>query len=81
MKAQILGTGCPKCNLLSQRTTDAAREAGVEIELSKVTDIDEILDFGILATPGLVLDGEVVVSGRVPTVADLGQLLLRKAGR
>ena len=75
MKVQILGTGCPKCRLLAQRTEQAAREAGLDVELVKVTDIAEILDFGILSTPGLAVDGQVKLSGKVPTVADLKLLL------
>ncbi len=77
MKVQILGTGCPKCNLLAERVATAAQEAGLEIELSKVTEISEIIAFGVMSTPALVLDGVVLLSGKVPTVPAIRELLNR----
>lgn len=75
MKLQILGTGCPKCKLLAERTEAAAREAGLEAEVLKVTDINEILSFGVMSTPALAMDGKVLFSGKVPEVAELSRLL------
>jgi small redox-active disulfide protein 2 len=80
MKVQILGTGCPKCRQLAERAEQAAREGNHTVEIVKVTDINEILAFGVMSTPGLAVDGEVLVSGRVPSVADIGQLLSERAG-
>ncbi len=74
-KLQILGTGCPKCQQLTTKTEEAARAAGIEYELVKVTDIDEIMDFGVMMTPALAIDGEVKVVGKVPSVADIQKLL------
>ena len=74
-KLQILGSGCAKCRLLSEHTEQAARELGLDFELEKVTALDEILDFGLVATPALVVDGEVRVSGRVPTVRRIREVL------
>jgi small redox-active disulfide protein 2 len=65
-KIQILGTGCPKCNALARASEEAARELGIEYELEKVRDINEIAKFGVMMTPALVVDGEVKSSGKVP---------------
>jgi len=71
----VLGPGCPKCQVLYERTQQAAQELGLECEILKVTDIDAIVGFGVLSTPALVVDGTVKVSGRVPTVAQLKEIL------
>lgn len=70
-KIQILGPGCPNCERLAALTERVARELGVEFELQKVKDITEIVQFGVMATPGLVVDGKVVVSGRLPSEAEV----------
>ena len=72
---QILGMGCPKCRTLTERAEEAARALGVEYTLEKVTDIDAIVAFGAMATPALVVDGQVKVAGRVPTVDAIKALL------
>ncbi|MGA2093274.1 MAG: thioredoxin family protein [Sedimentisphaerales bacterium] len=64
-KIQILGTGCPKCKALAQNAEAAAKEAGLEYTLEKVTDIKEIMKFGIMMTPALVVDGQVKAVGKV----------------
>jgi small redox-active disulfide protein 2 len=74
-KLQILGTGCPKCKLLTEHTERAARELGLDFELEKVTDIEKIFAFGVVATPALVVDGEIRVFGHVPSAAKLEELL------
>lgn len=74
-KLQILGTGCPKCQKLTAQTEAAARAAGIEYELEKVTDIDKIMDFGVMMPPALAVDGEVKVVGKVPSVAEIQKLL------
>ena len=65
-KLQILGTGCPKCNQLAERTEQAAKELGLEYELVKVSNINDILSFGVMNTPALAVDGEVKVTGKLP---------------
>jgi len=75
-KLQILGTGCPKCNKLAQVTEKAAKESGVEYEIEKITDIKKIMAFGVMATPALVIDGEVKVMGQVPDSADIMRMIL-----
>ncbi|MBK1721482.1 thioredoxin family protein [Thiocystis violacea] len=65
-KFKVLGGGCRNCEVTANAITQAAREAGVEIELVKVTDMAEILGFGVMSTPGVVLDGKVVHAGSIP---------------
>ncbi len=74
-KLQILGTGCPKCKALAQGVETAAKELGIEYELEKVTDINKIMTFGVMITPGLAVDGEVKVIGKVPSLEELKTLL------
>jgi small redox-active disulfide protein 2 len=75
MKIQILGTGCPKCTKLAENAAAAAAELGLAHELEKVTDINEIMAFGVMLTPGLAVDGEVKTAGTVPSVAEIKELL------
>jgi len=73
-KIQILGTGCPKCAKLAENAEAAAQAAGIEYELEKVTDINDIMAFGVMMTPALAVDGEVKVVGKVPdpeTIKDM----------
>jgi len=74
-KLQILGTGCPKCKKLFEAAQLAVKEAGVEAEVIKIEDINEILNFGVMMTPALVVDGEVKVVGRVPRVEEIKAFL------
>ncbi len=74
-KLQILGTGCQKCRMLTDHAEQAAKELGIEYTLEKVTDINDIIAFGVLATPALAVDGEIKVSGRVPTAEAIKPLL------
>ncbi len=71
MKIQVLGTGCPKCKQLAENADTAAKEMGVDYELEKVTDINDIMGFGIMMTPGLAIDGDVKSSGKVATVEEI----------
>ncbi|MBI2433502.1 MAG: thioredoxin family protein [Candidatus Hydrogenedentes bacterium] len=75
-KLQILGTGCPTCARLAELTEYAAKALHLEYELEKVTKIEEILRFDIAGTPALVVDGQVKVSGRLPSVNELKQMLV-----
>ena len=70
-KIQILGTGCPKCKKLAENAEAAMKALGVEHELVKVTDIDEIMKFGVIMTPALAVDGEVKTVGKVPSVDEI----------
>ena len=63
---KVLGSGCRNCAVTASAIAQAAKEAGVEIELEKVTDMAEILGYGVMSTPGVVLDGKVVHAGGIP---------------
>jgi small redox-active disulfide protein 2 len=74
-KLQILGTGCPKCHKLAENAEAAAKELGMEYELVKVTNINEIMKFGVMITPALAVDGQVKVAGKVPSTEEIKKLL------
>ena len=74
-KIQILGTGCPKCRQLSENAEIAARDLGIEYEIEKVTDINDIMNFGVMMTPALVMDGVVKVVGKVVSVEEIKELI------
>ncbi len=74
-KIQILGTGCPKCKKLAENAETAAKELGVECEIEKVTDINEIMKFGVMMTPALAVDGDVRSVGKVMSVDDIREAL------
>ena len=80
MKIQILGTGCARCDALMKATEQAAQSLGVQYELEKVTDLKQIMAFGVMTTPALVLDGKVKVNGKVPSVDEL-KTILQQTGR
>ncbi|MBK8638300.1 MAG: thioredoxin family protein [Chromatiaceae bacterium] len=63
---KVLGSGCRNCEVTAKAIAQAAREAGVAIELEKITDLQAIMAFGIMSTPGVVVDGQVVHSGGIP---------------
>ena len=74
-KLQILGTGCPKCKKLAEQTEAAAQALGIDYELEKVTDINQIMSFGVVMTPALAVDGEVKLAGKVPGVEELKTII------
>lgn len=75
MKIQILGTGCPKCKKLAEVAENAALELGLHYELIKVTDLNEIMSFGVMMTPALAVDGDVKVVGKVPSKTEVMDIL------
>lgn len=74
-KLQILGTGCPKCQKLADTVEAAAQELGIQYELEKVKEIGKIMEFGVMITPALVVDGEVKASGRVPSLQEAKEMI------
>ena len=74
-KIQILGTACAKCQKLADNTKQAADNLGLDYEMEKVSDINEIMSFGIMSTPGLAVDGKVLLTGKVPSPGDIEKLL------
>lgn len=74
-KLQILGTGCPKCQKLTALTEEAAQSLGLAYELEKITDVNTIVNFGVMATPALAVNGKVKVEGKVPSLKELQTIL------
>ena len=74
-KLQVLGTGCAKCQKLAEMAEAAAQELGIEYEMEKVKEIDKIMAFGVMVTPALVVDGEVKVSGKVPSLQEAKEMI------
>lgn len=74
-KLQILGPGCPKCKKLAELTETAAKDLGIQYEIEKVTDINDIMKFGIMMTPALAIDGRVKVVGKVPSPDEIKKML------
>lgn len=71
MKIEILGTGCPKCKKLEENTKKAVEKTKAKAEIVKVTDIGKIIEYGVMTTPALVIDGKIKISGRVPEVQEI----------
>jgi len=71
MKIEILGTGCPKCKKLTELSKDVVEELGISVEIDKITDINKIIEYGVMVTPALVVDGDVRVAGRIPSKQEI----------
>ena len=74
-KIQILGTGCPKCKKLAENAEAAAKDLGIEYSLEKITQINDIMKFGVMMTPALVVDGQVKAVGKVSSTDEIKRLL------
>lgn len=72
---QILGTGCAKCQKLAEAAKAAAEQLGIEYQIQKVTEINEIMKFGVMMTPALAVDGQVKAVGRIPSPEELKTML------
>lgn len=75
MNIKILGTGCPKCKTLERLTTEVVTENNFDAEISKVEDIVQIMNYGVMGTPGLVVNEKVLISGRVPSKDEIKKLI------
>ena len=71
MKIEILGTGCPKCKKLAEIVEQAIKESGIEAEITKVTEINEIMNYGVMITPALAIDGKVKIAGKIPSLEEI----------
>jgi small redox-active disulfide protein 2 len=74
-KLQILGTGCPKCKKLTENAETAAKTLGIEYTIEKVTGVNDIMKFGVMMTPALVIDGQVKTVGKVPSPQEIQKML------
>jgi len=78
IEIKVLGPGCPKCKTLEKATLQAVAEAGVKATVTKVDDIVEIMNYGVMTTPALAINGKVVVKGRVPSLDEIKSLITNK---
>ena len=74
-KLIVLGPGCPRCDTLAKLAAQAADQIGIDYELEKLTDIKQFASYGVMMTPGLVVDGELKVQGRVPSLEEIKAML------
>ncbi len=77
MEIIVLGTGCPKCKTLEKATREIVAEMNIEANITKEEDIMKIMEYGVMHTPGLVINGKVAISGRVPSANDLKELITK----
>nr|WP_321376622.1 thioredoxin family protein [uncultured Bacteroides sp.] len=77
MEIKVLGTGCAKCKTLEKLTREVIEQNGIDATVNKVEDIMEIMKYGVMATPALVVDGEVVIKGKVPSLEEIKQVLIK----
>ena len=77
MEIKILGAGCSKCKTLEKLTREVVEQNGIDASISKVEDIVEIMKFGVMATPALVVDGNVMIKGRVPSSQEIKEVLTK----
>ncbi len=77
MEIKILGTGCPKCKTLEKMTREVVEQNGIDATITKVEDIVQIMKYGVMTTPALVVDGKVEIKGRVPSSDEIKQVLTR----
>ncbi len=75
MKIQILGTGCSKCKQTEANAIKAVDSLGIDADIEKITDINQIIDFGVIATPALAVNGEVKFTGKIPSVEEIEEIL------
>ncbi len=78
MDIKVLGPGCPNCKTLEKAVIEAVKDLQIDAQVSKVDDIMEIMQYGVMKTPALVIDGKVVVKGMVPSMAEIKSLLTLK---
>ncbi|OFX86414.1 MAG: redox-active disulfide protein 2 [Bacteroidetes bacterium GWF2_33_16] len=75
MEIKVLGTGCPKCKMLEKLTKEAVEKLGLNADVSKVEDIVDIMNYGVMRTPALVINGKIVLSGRIPSENEIKEIL------
>ena len=76
MRIEILGTGCPKCQKLYENVQEAVKQKGVQAEITKVTEINKIMEYGVMITPVLGIDGKVKAAGKIPAVDEIGNWII-----
>lgn len=81
MTIKVLGPGCMNCRTLERRTLEALEKTGIQATVEKVVDLDGIVAYGVMRTPGLVINEKVIVQGRVPTVEQIQELIAAEANK
>jgi len=76
MNIKILGPGCARCHQLEKTTSEVVKELGIDATVEEVNDMSKIIAYNVMMTPGLVIDEQVVISGKVPTKAEVTQLII-----
>lgn len=74
-KVEILGVGCPKCKFVGKRVKEIIEELGIDVEIKEITDMSKIMEYGVMATPAVVVDGDVKSEGRTPTREEIEKWL------
>ena len=74
-KIEVLGSGCPKCQKLESMVKEAVAKHGIDAEVSHIYDVNKILDYGVMVTPALIVDGKLKISGKLPSEAELLQVI------
>lgn len=77
MEIKILGTGCPKCKTLEKLTREVVEQNGIDATVTKVEDIYQIMKYGVMTTPAMVVDEKVVIKGRIPSADEIKQVLTK----
>jgi small redox-active disulfide protein 2 len=77
MNIKILGSGCPKCKTLEKLTREVVEQNGIDATITKVEDIVEIMKYGVMTTPALVVDEKVTIKGRIPSTDEIKRLLIK----
>jgi small redox-active disulfide protein 2 len=77
MEIKILGTGCPKCKTLEKLTREVVEQNGIDANVTKVEDIYQIMKYGVMTTPAMVVDEKVIIKGRVPSLEEIKQVLTK----
>lgn len=80
MRIEVFGTGCPKCNMLEGTVKKVLSELNLRADVVKITSIDEMVERGLMSTPALAIDGEIVVAGRVPSTVELREIIQARRG-
>jgi small redox-active disulfide protein 2 len=75
MKIEILGTGCPKCKMTEEIVKKIVKKLGIKADVNHVYDVDKIVDYGVMMTPAVAIDGKVKIAGKVPTENDIEKII------
>jgi small redox-active disulfide protein 2 len=81
MKIEIAGPGCPRCGTTAENVAKALKELALDVPVEKITDINVMIDRGVLQSPALLIDGKIIMQGRIPTVEQVKQFIANAGGK